>query len=399
MARLWQSGFELNSIASGVEWTTPMSTPSIQTSVVRSGTYAMNITSLSSTVQKGLAHRFKSGNDNGPFFFRQYFRFDTISSGTNRIIKIQDTGSTSRVWINLTNTGTLTLNDEDGAIGSASSALTLNQWYRIEIKVDLTAAAGSHVVEARIDGVQFAASSTRNISTGVAIITMGGNMAGEAQTQGNWYIDDVAINDSTGSFQNSWPGEGKIIHLKPNEAGDSNGYLTQVGGDAGASNNFTRVDEVTPDDATSYNGSALLNAEDLFNCEASGIGGSDTVSVVAVGCRMADLVAADATASFKLEIEKTAGGTKVQSATIIPNSTTWLTNAAALPRNYSLVTYQDPDNNNWTQSTLDSMQIGYIQDAVNVQTIAISTLWASVDYIPGTGVTIRHALSLMGVGS
>ncbi len=38
------------------------------------------------------------------------------------------------------------------------------------------------------------------------------------------------------------------------------------------------------------------NNEDLFNCDASGIGSADIVSVVAVGVRMANITGADATA-------------------------------------------------------------------------------------------------------
>jgi hypothetical protein len=108
-------------------------------------------------------------------------------------------------------------------------------------------------VEAKVDGASaFASSSTRSLSSGIRQFLLGGNLNSEAQTTGDWFFDDLAINDNTGSFQNSYPGEGKIIHLKPNAAGDSNGFSVQVGGTVGSSNNYTRVNEVTPDDATSY---------------------------------------------------------------------------------------------------------------------------------------------------
>src|SRR5260221_455738 len=120
-------------------------------------------------------------------------------------------------------------------------------------------------------------------------------------------------------------------------------------------------------------------SSDLDN---SGLSSTDTVNLVAVGVRFADITAADATASFKVEVIKTSAGTKSQSAAIIPNSTTWHSNAPATPWKYPLTLYQDPDSANWTNTTLDSMQIGYIDSAINVRVVAISTEWVLVDYTP-----------------
>ncbi len=315
MARLWQSGFELNSAS--IEFTGSAS-PNIQTSIVRSGSYALRISSLSSGAAKRVQYDFAAANIN-VFFVRFYVYITTFPSAANKFFTINNSANTINVAkINLNNDKTLALFDEDGQIGSNSPALVANQWYRIEIEFDRSGASGSHILKGRIDGVEFASDTARAMSAGGAKAFWGGNLGNEAQITGDWYFDDIAINDNSGAFQNSYPGSGRIIHRYPKATGDANGFLAQVGGTAGATNNFTRVNEVTPDDATSYNGSALLNAEDLFNCEDSGLVSKDIINVVAVGVRMADLVAADATAAFVLEIEKTTGGTKTQSGTIIP---------------------------------------------------------------------------------
>jgi len=53
MARVWSSGWELNNPAS-VEWTsTIVSTGAISSSIVRSGLYSYQITSLVSATSKG----------------------------------------------------------------------------------------------------------------------------------------------------------------------------------------------------------------------------------------------------------------------------------------------------------------------------------------------------------
>lgn len=383
MARLFQSGFENNAVTNStqdVEWHSNSTGQATSTTTVRSGTYSLKITG--SLTNQSLHHQFVAADNNGPFFARAYINIESYPNIRNAVFGLGASTSPDMAIISLDTNGQLYLDDEDGFVGSPSSALSLNTWYMLEVKMDRTGSAGAHIVEGKIDGIVFATSSTRSLSTGAARVFVGGGLDSEAINSGVWYFDDVALNDGTGSFQTSYPGSGKIIHLKPSAAGDSNGFTVGVGGTAGQANNFTRVKEVPPDDATTYNGSAILSSEDLFNCDDSAIGSNDTVNVVAVGLRMADLVGADATAAFKVELEKAASGTKSQSATIIPNSTSWLTNAAAIPRNYPLVTYQDPDSANWTQTTLDSMQIGYIQTATNVQTIAISTLWASVDFTP-----------------
>jgi hypothetical protein len=405
MGRLWQSGLELNSATSAVECDTISGAGvSIDSSIKRTGSYSLKLTSSNGTRQ-GIVQQFASAAGNGPFYLRFYIYIGTAPTGNNGIAVFSSgslINSAIQAYIYMTSSSTLVLNYNNAGsltqIGSASSALSTATWYRIELKVDKSGGNGANIVEGLIDGVSFASASNLTIQSGSLAVRLGTNMAANPDTAGVLYFDDVAINDSTGSFQTGYPGSGQIIHLKPSSAGDSNGFLAQVGGTAGSTNNFTRVNEIPPDDATSYNGAALLSAEDLFNCDDSGIASGDTVNVVAVGVRMADLVGADATAAFKLEIEKTSGGTKSQSATLIPNSTSWITNASAVPRNYPLVTYQDPDSSNWTQSTLDSMQIGYIQTATNVQTIAVSNVWASVDYTLALASSTASTLGLMGIG-
>lgn len=361
----------------------------IVSTFARTGTYSYRV--LHPTASANLRYSFAATNQTASFFFRFYIYIAALPGTTLMLSQIADQGSIAKIVIRLTSTGTLQLyNQEDTAqVGSDSEPLLLNRWYCIEVNVDSTTIA-STVTSARIDGTQFA-SGTVNLTSGIARFLLGNTTTTDSTL--DIYYDDIAINNTSGSFQNSWPGPGSIVHLKPNATGDSNGFTVGVGGTAGAANNFTRVQEVTPDDATTYNAVSVLNATDLFNVDDSGIGFRDTVNVVAIGGRFADLVGADATAAFKFELEKTGSGTKSQSAAIIPNSTTWKTNGTA-SLNYPLVTYQDPDGANWTKTTLDSMQVGYIVTATNVQSIAVSTVWASVDYTPAT-----HTLSALGAGS
>lgn len=395
MSRLWQSGFELNSAGANVEFTGTVGgvAPTIDSSIKRTGSYSLKATPGASATTSGLVYNFASANSQGVYYLRAYFYIDTAPTGTIAILGFRNSSNQTKTVLRMTSGRQLQLyNAEDSAqIGSSSAALNLATWYRLEMKADYTTLSAV-ALEGKVDGVAFA-SGTADIATGVNNIFCG---VGNSNANTVFYCDDLALNDNTGSFQNSYPDSGSIIHLRPNAAGDVNGFAVQVGGTAGSSNNFTRVNEVPPDDATTYNSSAVLNAEDLFNCDDSGLSSNDVITLVAVGVRMADLVSADATAILRLEIEKAASGTKLQSGDLGPNTTTWVTNLGpgAAIKNYPLVAYQDPDASNWTPTTLDSMQIGYILSSAHIQAVAVSNVWASVEYIPPLSINISNSITL-----
>jgi hypothetical protein len=384
MARLYQTGFELNSLTTGVEFTTIASTGAAMSgTAARSGAYGLQVSGLTSATAAGVNYKFLIATGTGPYFLRVYLNVQTPPSASNHIISLNSStatvGASPEAKITLESNGTLILHNAAGTqVGSASVVLSTNTWHMVDLKVDATATNGSRVLEARLNGTVFATSSAQTFSK-VFGFSVGGNLDSEAQTTGEWWFDDIALNDDTGSFQTSYPGPGKIIHLKPNATGDANTFATQTGGTAGFVNNYTRVNEVTPDNATTYNGSVILNAEDFFNVEDSGLAPADTVNVVMVGARLRNTVA-DPITALRLEIKKASGGTIAQSSDIIFNNGAFATNVTGAPHNYALTTYQDPDGANWTQSTLDSMQIGYKLTTAGTNRFDISTEWATVDY-------------------
>lgn len=388
MGRQTSLAGELQSVTGAVEWDNIISTPTISTAIKRSGEASLRISSLTSGAAMGARRLIASAASTSPFFYRRYFRVDTLPTAANRIMIWNDTDNqtTPMVWINLVNDGTLTLNDEDGAIGSASSALTTTQWYRIEVKIDLSGAAGAHVVEAMIDGTVFATSSTRSISAGIFAEAIGGNLNIEAQTTGDWYFDDCVTNDNTGSFQNSYPGEGEIIHLKPDSAGDNTGWV------GGTGSSFAEVDETTPDDVTTYIASETSGHISEFNLAATpaALESGDTINVVAVGFRatLSDATAGDPNAV--LRIKASAGGTLEESANLGGNTTTWNTNGFSSPRGYKLVLYDLPGASTtaWTKADLDTTQIGVRQTATDTHFYRVSTLWLSVDHKPAAAVAV-----------
>jgi len=323
---------------------------------------------------------FATGNVNGPIFMRFYFRLVTTPSADNTIFRCQNSSNTGIVFLKLTSTGTLQLSDEDGNIGSASGVLEANRWYRVEVKVDASGAGSTDIVEACLDGNVFATSATRNLSTGVQKFIIGTNIGSEAQTQGEWHFDDLACNDSTGSQQTGYPGTGTIINLAPNAAGDSNQFL-KSGGGAGDANNYQEVDELNPDTNTTYLKSNTTGHIDFYNVANSGL--SSNVKIVAVGVNMRFAGdGASANGTIRCKLKKTSGGTIVNGATQSPTSTSYLTNAVAIPRYQQIMRTVDPDGTEWTTTTVDSMQIGVECVASNTNGVRITQISADVEYIP-----------------
>lgn len=398
MARLVQSGFELNSLSDRVEVGIGTGSPSISSTIFRSGAYSLRCNNSSSQIRIGIA--ISTSNSQGPFYARVYVYIASLPSSDSIILSFRDSANTDQASIRLTTTGTLQVwNEEDVAqIGSDSSALSTGQWYRIELGVDATTLA-STVLTGRVGGVEFATGSA-NFANGVDRINFG---VFRASVNADVYFDDFAVNDATGSNQNSWPGSGKIVHIVPNATGDNSSW-SRGGSDSGA--NYGQVDDGTPNDSTDYISSNTLDQIDDYNLASSPgeIGSGDTINVVAVGVRHSG-AGASANATFVPRIKASASGTVEEGTTIAPASTTWASNVVStyptvgqLP----LVTYDLPGASSapWTKSDLDAAQIGARISAISTNAARISTMWMSVDYTPASNTVTsgKRSLSTLGIG-
>jgi hypothetical protein len=384
MARLGvPSGFELNSAVDGMEGEIGGS-PAISNTTFRSGAYALEISSLASGTAKAFGQLFAAQN---VVHWRGYIRVATAPSAANRVAQLMTT--TALAYLELNADLTLQLGDEDSTIGSPSSAMSLNTWHRLEIKLDVSGAAGTHVVEAKLDGSVFATASNRSISAQPQRWRVGGNLALEAQTQGQWFFDDIVADNA------AYPGDSKLVVVRPNAAGD-NAAVTRGGVDSGS--DFGQVDEVTPNDAGDYLIFAADNDTLDLGVQSSadvGIGASDTVHCVYVGARHRP--ASAASAGFNLRVKSQASGTVQSGSALTHDDTTWRTNGDASPRIYSLVSQTEPQASGaWTPALIDSMQIGcVVTDAT--PDLWLSALWAYVEYTPaGGGVSNLPLLQAIG---
>lgn len=407
MARLHSVGFELSgSIAiapTGMEVYdySVLSPFTIQNSVVRSGSYAMRGTGFTTATAGRARIRFADTATTGPYFSRVYTRFAAFPSVEMQFMGLMSGGS-NIISASIDSSGVLTLRDEDGLVGTAGAALDLDTWYRIELHLNGNVGAGSDIARLYVDGVEVAGSSTRDIAGTVNFLAIGGNLNGEANTDGDIYFDDIAINDSTGSAQTGLPGAGKIAHAWPDGDGDadtvvtrSSGSTTPTGTDRGE--NWQQLgsafDKPTPNDITDFLLLTGTTSEVLVACESAataGIGASDTITLVHVGGRVRGVSTSGT--NWIPKIMSQSSGTKVSGATVALASTTWSTNDDTLNTNqYKLTSYVDPQAGGpWTPALIDTMQIGAATTDGNPDTL-VTALWALVEYVPAVA-TIPHEI-------
>ena len=382
MSRIWTCGFEMQSVVTEVEGVTAGS-PAISTTTVRSGAAALQIASLVSATAKYVRFNYAAASSLVDYYGRTYLHIVTLPTAENRIIG-WSSGATFLAWLTLDSGGLLRLYDEDGAIGSASAALSLNTWYRVEMQFNTAPAAGSMIIAARIDGTEFAGATNRSISVGGDGFRVGGNLNSEAQTTGEWYFDDCAVNNVSGTVQNTYPGAGSIVHMHPDAAGDT-ALWGRGGTDSGS--DWGQVDEITPNDVTDYLiGDVAADIVDL-NMEAAsvrGIGASDTITLVEVVARV---TGATATACSHAErIESQASGTVFAGTTTTLATTTWFTNDDVNPRRGQCVSYTDPQGGGaWTPALLDTAQVGINAVDANPDVWG-SALMAIVEYVPAAAL-------------
>ncbi len=386
--RVFTGGFETQSLTVDDEWSATSGSPTITTSTVRSGAAALQITGLSSGAAELADYRYSSADFFGPIYVRFYFRYATLPTANNRIFTFGNAAlNASPGGLLLSSTGTLILTDEDGTIGSASSALTINTWHRVEIFMNGAGTGAVDTFEGRLDGSVFATSSTRDIATGSNQLYMGGNLTVEAQTQGDWFFDDVAINSGNGApTQSSYPGEGSIVHLKPNADGTNTAWTA-----SGCASDYLCVDEIDPDDGTTMYTSTTLGQEDDSNLESSataGIGSGDTITLAAANVRMNN----SGTSTQGVTVRILDGSSNEdRSPSINAPNTTWFTNVSAHPRAAPVTSYTLPESSTAITATdLDSFQLGVRVNVDAGNNLQVSTLWLAVEYVPNTAAVLTQ---------
>jgi hypothetical protein len=382
--RLFSTGFEWQSVTTGVEFTSSGTNTAISTSVKHSGAASINVNP--SAAFEWFGHDLGALRSTA-LYVRIYLYITTKPSAGNKaeVIAMYDaTGASRRVRIMLEEGGALQLlDDADAQIGSNSSVLNTGQWYMVELFVD----GGASDADARLDGVSFASSVSTAMSTYDAVYFGSPSAASTFDIN----IDDIAINDTQGGViggnQTSWAGAGNIVRLAPTGDGDSNC-------DSGAGD-WANVNELPPSDTSTAGGSNLCELDTTTSTayfaatdsSTAGIDSYDTISYVYVLGRVREETAG--ATNYRLNLRSASGGTATTTGVADAGDATTVRTNPISTTAWSIWfgTTTDPTTNvAWTPTgtnSIDNLQFGAGSTDGSPDTW-VTTISTFVEYVDGT---------------
>ncbi len=225
--------------------------------------------------------------DGRSYFFRSYVNAAAAPSAASTILGLGTSGAFG-LFARLRTDGAVELLVSGAVQGSPSAVITDGSWHRIELKGVATATTTWTASELLVDGV--------------SVATWSGSIARNAQTAWGWgmqsdppgankviYTDDVALNDSTGAANTTYPGSGKVVLLKP--ISDNARGTGWTGGAAGTTNLWDAVNNTPPlgvadtGTDTSQIRNATSNASVSYDANmttytTAGVGASDTLNAI-----------------------------------------------------------------------------------------------------------------------
>lgn len=253
MALLWCDGFDHYGVADNLTegaWAELSSNISVSTANSRTGTYHIRD---QSSIQQTPFRRVLGGAKTtvgiaGAFYFSQL----PISNGARRLFDFRDNANGIQVSITCQSTGTVAAYRGSGSgtlLGtSLSTVLTAETYQHIEALVTFSNTVGS--IEVRVNGVTVLSLSgidtvnTANVECSQVAFC---GSANGSNVSGVMDLDDVFCYDDTGSFNNTFFGDRRVLTLFPN-ADTPTADWTIVG----AANGYQAINQATPDGDTTY---------------------------------------------------------------------------------------------------------------------------------------------------
>lgn len=273
----------------------------LDTGVFRSGTRSIKATANGA----GAYLTRKTNTTSDVVFFRGYFRLPALP-GAARSLWIHSyeyfdsylgTVAQAVAEVRVSTAGVLSLWVHNGSVWNQAADLgtanvAANTWYRIEIKSDPVAST----FDLRLDGVAVSTGTTwwsapdSNAYFHAGIMAIEGQPAGSVTSGEAVFLSDLALNTETGASQNSWPGDGKVILLRP--ISDNARSAGMLAGGGATTNLWDALNNVPPVGValgsatnTSQIKDAANNATDNYDANlqtytTGGLVAGDTVTLV-----------------------------------------------------------------------------------------------------------------------
>jgi hypothetical protein len=298
MARLWSNGFEgqllsttANTQVEGIEGLIS-GTPVIDLTVPRSGLACLECTT-------GTAKYWQAGPTtlslDRDYWTRAALRRVGSITALIRVVHVVSTAGETIGSIRWETNGKLQLYDSKGEKVGPAVETTTGKWYVVEMNFRVNT-AGKGKLGWKLDGVVIQEPIAAETLNAAANRLRYGCDASPGTTV---YVDDLCLNDDQGANQNSWPGLGKLVLLKPTSDKANTGFTAGGGGTEKlfeALDNRPPTGKASPGENGTQIGSANNNATDNaeFNLAAyskpvaeggGGIAATDNIILLAYMAR------------------------------------------------------------------------------------------------------------------
>ncbi|MET3349026.1 UNVERIFIED_ORG: hypothetical protein ABID57_000695 [Arthrobacter sp. UYEF1] len=206
MARVFTAGFESGD---GSEFTSTTGSPLVKGSLSRSGVFGGGFTSLT-TGEKSFIKNFAGSDTLNEHYFRFYIKISAYPSVTTLIWALLDSTSNIACQLRLDGAGVVGIYDNTGGLVGATTTLSSGQWYLVEVRHN----GGTGTLEWKVDGTVIMTTTTASLAN-IRDMRIGANMSAGTATTASIAYDDIAINNTTGSVDNGYPGSTPGTRTRP----------------------------------------------------------------------------------------------------------------------------------------------------------------------------------------
>lgn len=405
MSWAYRTGFEWQSLVAGVEYTEVIGSPTIDTTIKRSGASSLHVGgSIPTGEYWGWDHNITALATG---WYRWGFYIDNQNDDANvattfdLFLTAANAITCQIVRSGAAYTAEVFINDYATSLGTFSAGI--DGWHVLEIYYDTSPANGSEKVTVRYDGADqitrtdltLTSKTINNIQLGVYNGTAG------AITGTDVYFDDIGINNSSGSVNNSWCGLGKIVMALPTGAGD-NAATTGI---------YSYINEVPPSN-TATSGSTMIELDtngtigdyNVTDSSTLGIDSHDTIVGIQVMARVREENTTGAPSAYTLRIKSASGGTVAATGSVDAGNATARTNPSATTAfGNMLISETDPTTGvAWTPTgtnSIDNMQIGGASqdDTPDVWILAMAAMIEYTEGSPPGGSVVKDIIGGFGI--
>lgn len=232
------------------------------------------------------------------------------------------------------------------SLGISSSSIALNTWALIELHL-VAATGATGTCELKVNGaLQFTATSVRTCQStannaAIRLEYLRIDSGGPGNAASYCAVDDLRVNDTAGTINNSWPGDGAIRVLSPNGVGTTIGGTPLTG--TPLSTNWQNVDEIPPN-VTDYNsGSTVGTGETYALTDPTGLSVCNAINVITLASN----------------VDGGGGGMGVTIKTPAGTSEAAVQSLTGTPTYYNRLLEVDPsDSSAWTLAKLTALEAG-----------------------------------------